>query len=376
MEFIHKLLIAVAVIIVAGLGIFLIHANGNNSGLSYTSVLDLHCLGCTNIDPFFSLLSHYNISSAKTFYFGSNYGNSLISNYSIVNLPSVIINETQASANIFYSLIYLNIFNLDGNSLVLNTPFLAGLYKNTTFFDIIQNRTILSTDIYNQSNVYNLSGGSSLSKFINPSQFLLLSNSSNVSLNGKVEIDLVFGNSPFSALQTLILFDALSNFGTFSNYSGMKSSSIAFSSNQTIGPVYSYNLTDASYSSNYFYLNLTNISSPGIKSNIQLQKELFQFDQNSVSPAFGNVGNFLPFMDIGGRYISVSSMLNPVYFSNIPISNFYKTMAQNSTAGKIFNDSVAFVNAVLCSDISDRAPVCRSNIVKYETNSIYSAALQ
>ncbi len=376
MKFVHRLAVSVAVIVVVAVALVMYTGGkGHSSGYEYTSILVPGCSACTDISSFYTLLSTYNFSLSKAYSLGSKYGNSLIENYSVANLPSVVMSATNASANIFYGLIYLNVFNLVGNSLILNTPFTAGLYRNVTFYDIIQNKTIESLDIYNQSDVYNISSKPSYETYINPSQFLLLSNSSPISSGNKTVIDFIYGDSPFSALQTIVLFTALSSFGNFSDYSTMRSTSVAFSQGEVIGPVYSYNLTAAYYSSNYFSLRIYNVSSPATVADTSVQRELFEFDQNALSPAFGNVGNFLPFLNIGGRYISVSSMLNPFYFSNMQLSKFYSEMRTNSTLGSMFNDSVAFAQAVLCSDIANSASICSTPLVEYETNAIYKDLL-
>ncbi len=368
-------------ILIAGAAIFLIllyflffHVNSNINIKSNSIIITYnnYCNNCSNNiiktinDIFKSEKAHLSTINVS---FKSKEGISFISNFSVTSLPSIILNQTNTSTNILDSLVYLNIFNVLNGYYVLNTPFVSGITRGVKYFDLIQNRTITSFDIFNQSYVYRNTNTS----VINPSEILYLINGTNYTKNKKVEISFVYGNSSFSAIQSLILYKALSGFGNFSNLSIANSPTIRFSNGETLGNTQFYVLNGSKYESKYFFLessSLNNLSSSiYVKT---LEKQLFEFDQNSGYGAFNNIGNFLPFIDIGGRYVEVSSMINPKIFQNKNIKQIKEIIANNKTAGTAFNDSVYFVQTLLCSYVGYNNTICNNKIIKNDLININS----
>lgn len=331
----------------------------------FVEVSDQQCGACSAQIPgiIYSLLARqgYSNSQAQVF-FGDKIANGFISNNSITALPSVALPQTEVSANLLYALLYLNIFNLEGNSFVLNTPFVSGLTGRVTYFNIIQNRTITAVDIYNVSNVYK----NVKNPDINPMEFIMQYNASNLTRGNKTEMLLVYSYSPFSAIQSLIIKTALDNFGNFSSIATAMSNTINVSSTQRLGPEPLYEFSRMAFSSNLFYLsayNLSTVLDPAA------QRELFEYDQNAAS-LNGVFGSFTPFLDIGGRYISISSMLSPVLFNGMDINQVNTMLKSNSTASQLFNDSVAFLDAVLCSYAGNTKSVCNTPAVQGQTLNI------
>ncbi len=360
--------ISISIVLVAVIVYFFFFTNSlnklnqNSNENSFNLVYD-KCTSCSNsaLNVIYSLFKSQNSPlNAKNISFNSSEGISLISNYSVTALPSLMINETNKSEMILDSLVYLNMFNVEGDYFVLNTPFLAGLTKGMTYFDLIQNRTITSFDIFNQSSIYNNTNQS----FINPSEVLELFNSTNYTNKNKIIIDFIYSNSSFSAVQSLILYKALSNFGNFSNLNTLISPEVSFSQGETLGNTEFYVLNGKDYSSNYFNLESSNIINLSTSTYVDtLEKQLFEFDQNSAYPFFSNLGNFMPFIDIGGKYIEISSMLNPKIFSGLTINQIDNLIITNKTAGEAFNDSVYFVQTLLCSYIGYNNTRCNSPII-------------
>ena len=126
------------------------HLNPTNGGQNAINIVYSGCNSCSNssIGIIYSLFNSANsFITGKNISFDTPEGTSLVSNYSITTLPSVIINETNKSEKILDSLVYLNIFNVEENNFVLNTPFLAGVAKGVTYFDLIQNRTVTAFEL-------------------------------------------------------------------------------------------------------------------------------------------------------------------------------------------------------------------------------------
>lgn len=297
------LIFGIVIVFVIAYFLFFYNSAPSKHGTNSVEILYNSCKGCSDgALNIIKSLFHSNGADllSKNVSFESVSGSSLVSQYSVTSLPTLIINETNVSTDTLDSLAYLNAFNVESNNFVLNTPFLAGVYKGIKYFDLIQNRSITAFDILNQSYVYKNTNTS----VINPSEVLYLINGTNYTNKNKVEISFVYSNSSFSAVQSLIMYTALKAFGNFSNLSTLIAPRVAFSSSETLGDTEFYALNGSDYNSNYFYLEpsyLQNLSSSPYV-NI-LEKQLFEFDQNSAYPLFSNIGNFMPFMDIGGRYI-------------------------------------------------------------------------
>jgi hypothetical protein len=301
-------------------------------------------------------------------YYGTAQGNGFIANNSVTALPSIVLPATESSAQLLDAMVYLNIFNLNGNEFVLNTPFASGLTRNVTYFSIIQNRTISAFDIYNVSKVYGIKTSSSSARLnlINPMEIIVQFNSTNLSIGNKTEILVVYSGSPFSAVGNLIIENALQSFGNFSVTVTSQSQRINVSSTQVIGPEPIYNLAQMGFFSPLFSLQAYNLSSVFSST---AQKELFQYDQNVASTLNGIYGSFTPFLDIGGRFISVSSMLEPYIFNGMNMTQINTQIKFNSTIGGLFNSAVAFLDAMLCSYARSTQTVCSSAaVVSQEAN--------
>ena len=339
---------------------------------SFVTLRDGVCSQCSaGVSGFvYSMLQSQGYSSRKVaLTLGSKAGQQLISNYLVTALPSVVFPATSSSASILSSLIYLNVFNTNQNHFVLNTPFLSVFLKNVTYYSIIQNRTITSFDVYNITKVYNISVRKPWSAIINPMVFLLEANATNMTYGNKTQISFVYSDSPFSAMQDLILEQALQNFGAFSALQTAASSRVQLSPGEYLWPQPFYVFPSGSYTSGFFYLrayNLTTLSDPSV------MKELFQYDQNQGSVLGTTYGVFSPFLDIGGKYISASSMLQPTIFDNLTMGEVYSKIKSNTTIGTAFNDSVDFLDAVLCSYTGGIQSVCKSNPVLRQASYIES----
>jgi hypothetical protein len=372
----RKIILITGVIVVAILIYFFFFYNTGKPAVTgnqnSAEILYNKCSTCSNgaMNIVYNLFkADKNSLHAQNLSFNSSEGIGMVSNYSITALPTIVINETNSSENILDSLVYLNMFNVEGNKFVLNTPFLSGLTKGITYFDLIQNREITAFDIFNQSEVYqNINSG-----VFNPSQILYLFNSSPDIADNKTLVSFVYSNSSFSAVQSMILYKALSSFGRFNNLSTATSPSVSFSNGETLGNTQFYVINGEGYNSSYFSLessNLKNLSSSKYVST--LEKELFEFDQNSAYPFFSNLGNFMPFIDIGGRYVEVSSMLNPKIFANDNISRINSLIRTNQTIGRAFNDSVYFVQTLLCNYVGYNESLCNSTPIKTDLARINS----
>ncbi|MCL4376344.1 hypothetical protein M1558_02545 [Candidatus Parvarchaeota archaeon] len=372
-----EMLLLVGAIVVIFLVYFLFFYNSGkiNSKSNAQSSINIFynsCSSCSNsaLNIIYSLFnSDKSTLKAENVSFNSSEGNSIVSNYSITALPTILINETNSSENVLDSLVYLNVFNIEGNKFVLNTPFLAGLTKGITYFDLIQGRKVTAFDIFNQSEIYNNTN----KNVINPSQILYLFNSSGYTSGNKTLISFIYSNSSFSAVQSMILYKALNAFGKFSNLNVITSPSVSFSTGETLGNTEFYQINGSRYQSPYFAIessSLQNLSSSKYVNT--LEKELFDFDQNSAYPFFSNLGNFMPFIDIGGRYVEVSSMINPRIFEDDNITQIKQLIKTNQTVGRAFNDSVYFIQTLLCSYINYNETPCNSTQIKNDLKQINS----
>jgi hypothetical protein len=371
-----EIILITGIIVVAVLVYFLFFYNTGkttiNSNRYSAEILYNGCSTCSNsaMNIIYDLFKSdkYDLK-AQNLSFNSSEGIGMVSNYSITALPTVVINETNSSESILDSLVYLNMFNVEGNKFVLNTPFLSGLTKGMTYFDLIQNKEITAFDIFNQSAIYQNINES----LLNPSEILYLFNGSKYTENNKTLISFVYSNSSFSAVQSMILYKAMSAFGNFSNLSTLTSPSVSFSTGETLGNTQFYTLNGNDYNSNYFSMESSNIENLSSSAYVKtLEKQLFEFDQNSAYQFFNNLGNFMPFIDIGGRYVEVSSMLNPRIFTGKSISQIDTLIKTNQTIGNAFNDSVYFIQTLLCSYIGYNESACNSTPIKNDLKQINS----
>ena len=371
-----EIILITGLIVVAVLVYFLFFYNTGkttiNSNRYSAEILYNGCSTCSNsaMNIIYDLFKSdkYDLK-AQNLSFNSSEGIGMVSNYSITALPTVVINETNSSESILDSLVYLNMFNVEGNKFVLNTPFLSGLTKGMTYFDLIQNKEITAFDIFNQSAIYQNINES----LLNPSEILYLFNGSKYTENNKTLISFVYSNSSFSAVQSMILYKAMSAFGNFSNLSTLTSPSVSFSTGETLGNTQFYTLNGNDYNSNYFSMESSNIENLSSSAYVKtLEKQLFEFDQNSAYQFFDNLGNFMPFIDIGGRYVEVSSMLNPRIFTGKSISQIDTLIKTNQTIGNAFNDSVYFIQTLLCSYIGYNESTCNSTPIKNDLKQINS----
>ncbi|MGC8533565.1 MAG: hypothetical protein ACP5MV_02985 [Candidatus Parvarchaeum sp.] len=345
-------------------------ANSINDKQTSVNIFYSSCSSCSNgaLNIIYNLFkSDKSALKTENLSFNSSKGVSMVSNYSITALPTMILNETNSSENVLDSLVYLNVVNTEGNKFVLNTPFLAGLTKGITYFDLIQGRVITAFDIFNQSEIYNNTNKS----VINPSQILYLFNATKYALKNKTLISFVYSNSSFSAVQSMILYKALSAFGNFSNLNFTTSPLVSFSTGETLGNTQFYEINGSEYQSPYFIIESSTLQNLGSSKYVDtLEKELFEFDQNSAYPFFSNLGNFMPFIDIGGRYVEVSSMINPRVFENDNINKIEQLIKTNQTVGRAFNDSVYFMQTLLCSYINYSKSPCNSIQIKDDLKQI------
>lgn len=373
----RKILLVVGAVAVVFLVYFLFFYNGGKANPASNTRNSINifydgCSSCSNsaLNIIYNLFySDKSTLKAENISFNSSKGNSIVSNYSITALPTIVMNQTNSSENILDSLVYLNIFNIEGNKFVLNTPFLAGLTKGIKYFDLIQGRKITSFDIFNQSEVYNNTN----KNVINPSQILYLFNGSEYTVGNKTLISIIYSNSSFSAVQSMILYEAINAFGKFTDLNVITSPSVSFSTSETLGNTQFYQINGSRYQSPYFAVESSSLQNLSSSKYINtLEKELFEFDQNSVDPFFSNLGNFMPFIDIGGRYVEVSSMLNPRLFKNNNITQIERLIKTNQTVGKAFNDSVYFIQTLLCSYVNYNESPCNSTQIKNDLKQINS----
>jgi hypothetical protein len=364
------LIFAVLVVVIAVLAYYLLFVlpapatSQPDINSSFVSVYYKTCVQCSQgiTDTVYSILSNNGyLYPQQSVFFNTTQGNSVISRYLVTFLPSAVIPATNSSSNLLSALVYLNIFNVNSNHFVLNTPFMAGLTRNVTYSNLLDNGSVSTAyDIYNASALYNVSS-SAIRNYTNPSEFLLIYNSSSLVFNNKIGIIFVYSNSTFSAVQDLLLKSALDSFGNFSGLSLTNSSSVAVTPTETVGRIEYYNLLKMPYSSGFFSLQTYNLSN--VVSSQEAEKVLFEYDQNAGQAAFSQLGNFMPFLDIGGRYIEVSSMLNPVLFSGLSVSQLQQKINSDPTMRDMFDQSVAFLDAVLCSYTNNSEPICRSSSV-------------
>lgn len=330
-----------------------------NVNSSFVSISYPECTSCSgNVTSLiYSLLtkSGYSIPESNVD-FNTSTGNNIISDYLVADLPSAVIPATNSSSNILSALVYLNIFNSYSNHFVLNTPFLAGLTRNVTYLNLLQNGTVSTAyDVYNASALFNVSD-SAIRNYTNPSEFLFTYNSEPITIQKKTGVVFIYSNSIFSAAQDLVLYTALKNFGNFSTQVIDNSSSVPITTSETVGGIQYYGLDSMQYNSSGFSLeafNLTNAVSNKVAENL-----LFEYDQNSAQATFGQLGNFMPLLDIGGKYLEVSSLLNPLLFNNMSIGEIANKLDSNPVFRDMFEQSVYFVEAALCSSTIVSYTVC------------------
>ena len=371
-------LLSVIIVVAAALGIalYLVFSYGvfqsgaSDLNTSFVSVFNSNCVSCSDGVPslLYSLLEKNGYSSPiASAYYPTVSGNDFIANNLITTLPSVVLQATSTSSNLLSGLLYINLFDYTRGSYTLNTPFVTALTHNVTYFNIVQNKTITAFDIYNVSRVYGVTAASAAVGIINPLVVLMQFNNTNITSGNKTDIFFVYSDSPFSAMQSIILENALSNFGTFNSSVVSNSQGIDVSATQSIGPQPAYNLNDMSFSSRFFNLEPYNVS---VLTNPTAQRELFEYDQNSASELNSVYGNFMPFLDIGGRFISVSSMLIPDIFNGFNITQVYNDIKSNSSVNSYFNDSVSFIDAILCSYTGLTESICNTTAVKVQAENI------
>ncbi len=349
-----------------------------NINSSESIITDPQCESCS-ISPLYELQSifkdYFNYSSLNiTLNLGTVQGNKIIKNDDITSLPSMVIpiSIMDKAPYLVSGFIYDNIFTFNSyeNKIIVNTPYLSELFGSIKYFSLIQNKTITSVNILNISNVYKNLSNFTIETFVNPMTVIKEINTTNLTYNGKPLILIISGNSPFDGLQSLILRDALLNFGTFKSNLTYFSSMYNITNSMTLGPQLTYNLGASNYSSKYFSLeqyDIKDLTDP------TAQKLIVQYDQNLFffynSSSFGN---FEPFVDIGGKYIIVSSFLKPFIFNWMNQNQVDQKLATNKTIAELFNRSVLFVDALLCS-YTNQSQICSNNFVKNYTNYIDSA---
>ncbi len=371
MELPKKEYIIVVLIALAVLGIlilFLTYATStaqptqvdlNNSevGVFYSA-----CTSCTQQIPLelYNFFAQYGyIPNNVSIFFGDNTTATFISNNLITALPSLVIPSSIAqnsqASTIISALVYSNVFTSGANNFVLNTPFIAALTHSVTYYNILENRTMTSVNIYNISTVYNVTASSKFAPIM-PIPIIMTFNDTNITRQGKPVIDFVYSDSPYSALQDFLFTKALENFGNFTGLSTYFSQSFQVTQTSYIGPQVYYNLQNASYNSNFFYLEAYNISDI---TDVNLSRQIFEYDQNALL-GISTYGNFMPFIDIGGRFISVSSMLQPMLFNGMNITQINNYLDTNSTVDAYVNDSISFIDAMLCTYTGAVVKVCSS----------------
>ncbi len=281
----------------------------------------------------------------------------IIENYDITTLPSfVIVNASASNFSLLPYFFLVNAFNfitINGTtSAILNTPYLSTITGNASFYSILYNKTIFDKYVSNPSIIYNnIANASSIA-------YLFVFIETNQTPSKTIYITL--GNDSYSALG-LDLFDiALSNFG---NVTGkfFQSSSLPLG-NITLGPI--QYLYPSSFSSKYFNLQTDEISNIG--SNSSVLDAMLTYDINGLNPIYGSMG-FLPFIDIGNKFIGFSSPLRPNYFNNYNYSSLellYRSK-ENSTLAIAVKDTINFYNAMLCNLINSSKPsICYDPEVK------------
>lgn len=338
---------------------------------SEISIIYENCTACSNKIPasFSYILSEFGYSPhVYNESFGNAQGDSVISSDLVTTLPSIVVppsvfSSSNSLLSLISSLIYSNIFtfNQNSNRLVLNTPFAAGLFGPLNFYSILQNSTQTSVPI-NITKVYNIQNQSSFkSELINPVDPIIIQNQSSMNYS---KIFYVYGSSPFSSLESVIFRDALENFGNFSNNVTAYSGEVSVTSNESLGPQIGYLLPQNGYKSGYFsiyFYNISSISDPYVRDLI------LEFDQNAVSSG-SPYGNFVPFIDIGGKYVMVSSQLKPTIFNGMDLQQIEDKIASNQTIGSAFNDSIYLLDSMLCSVSKNSASVCSNPVViRYES---------
>lgn len=356
--------------------------SSKNINSSEVMVYDSQCSSCSNILPNamrYLLKEDYNFSPQNiSVFLGTTEGNQIIENDDITSLPSIVIpisvmNEAPSPSRALFisALMYDNILtlNIDQNKLILNTPYSSILFGPIRYFSPVQNRTITSISIFNVSEVYRNASNQTIENFVNPISVLEEINATNLTYDNKPEIMVIYGNSPFSGMQTLILRQALLNFGKFQNNVTYFSSVYNITNSMALGPQLTYNLGAANYSSKFFELmpySINDISNPEAeKVTIQYDQNLFFFYNSS------SFGNFEPLIDIGGKYIIVSSFLKPFIFNGLNQEQINEKLDKNSTISQLFNNTVLFMDALLCS-YENESTICSNNIVRQDMMEIAS----
>ncbi|MCW1294038.1 MAG: hypothetical protein QXJ12_01335 [Candidatus Parvarchaeota archaeon] len=338
-------------------------------------LLDQNCVSCSNTIPYdFSyILSEFGYSPhVYNGSLGTAKGDSIISSDIVTTLPSIVIPSSIFSSksnllNLVSSLIYSNIltFNQNNDNLVLNTPFASSMFGPVTFYDILQNATYTALPI-NITDVYGVRNQTTFkSELINPIDPIMIEG---LSAANSTRIVYIAGDSPFNSLESIILTDALDNFGNFSGNATGYSNSFGITSNETLGPQIGYLLSENRYTSRFFSFYLYNISS--VQSSYA-RDLILQFDQNAVSSG-SPYENFVPLIDIGGKYIMVSSQMKPTVFDGMSLQQMKAEISSNESVGSVFNDSVYLIDSMLCSLSGNSAAVCSSPVVKGYESSVLS----
>ncbi|MDP8012743.1 MAG: hypothetical protein RAK22_01420 [Nanoarchaeota archaeon] len=340
------------------------------------ALVDSNCTSCTNSLPYSvrTFLEAYNYApNNSTLYLGSKEGDNLTEKYVVTALPSLVFPVSALNGNsnlsiIVSALLYENIltFNQGQEEFVLNTPFSSAIFGPVRYYSPLQNRIITSKDILNYTLVYGTTNPLERD-VINPTTAVEEINASQLDSNNKTDIYFIYGNSPFSGLESLILRDALKNFGSFSRNVTYYSSSIKASGSITLGPQLSYDLSASNYSSKHFQIKAYDISD---LTNATAQELVAQYDQN-LFYMYNTSGfnNFEPLIDIGGRYVVVSSPLKPYIFNELNQSQIEKKLSENESLAFLFNRSVMFIDSLLC-EYENSSQIC-SNPTVEKFSSVY-----
>lgn len=281
---------------------------------------------------------------------------SIIENYDVTTLPSFVIKNISAVNITLLPYYFLaNLFNLvtinSTTAAVLNTPFISTITGNVTFYSIIYNQTIFDKYISNPSlifnNVQNASNLAYLTIFLETNQ------------TPQHNIYVIVGNDSYSAAGLDLLDIALSNFGNLSG--NLQYSSSMPLGSISLGPV--QYLYPSKFDSNYFSLTVLKLNNVGINS--AAFNALLTYDLNALNPAFSQIG-FLPFVDIGNKFIGYSSPIRPYLLNNYSYSQLSSMVQSNQTSqlAEALRHVVYFYDAMLCDLINTSRPaICSTPAV-------------
>lgn len=335
--------------------------NNSEVGVIYSA-----CSTCSVNIPYelYYTFAQYGYAAQNiSLFFGDNITSRFIGNNLITALPSFVvpssIDQNNQASTIMSALVYANIFTSGGNNFVLNTPFFADLSHTVTYYNILENRTETSVNIYNISSVYNITTATKFDP-VAPIGILMLFNGTNMTYKNKPVITFVYSSSPYSAMQDFLFVSALKNFGNFTGLSTAFSQSFKITQAQSLGPQVYYSLQNATYSSPFFALDAYNSSSI---SSLNVSNLLVEYDQNALFAINYGYQNFMPFIDVGGKFISVSSMLQPILFNGMNVTQISAYESTNQTVSSLLNDSVSFIDAMLCTYTGASAAICSSQEV-------------